>query len=162
MCIRDSFFYREAFDLVVAGSFQFLEQVVDVEASPGIGSGILLLSVAQYVRVPVGQPLWFGNLFFEQDCINLLQTFVPVSYTHLLRSVSDKAAPLCWGCSLSEAGFRAWLYSFGAVRILSLIHISVVKFTYADIFVHGQCLHRLCKHELEVAAYIENCNKKST
>ena len=51
------FFYREAFDLVVAGSFQFLQQVVDVEASPGIGSGILFLSVAQYVRFPVGQPL---------------------------------------------------------------------------------------------------------
>ena len=41
----------------VARGSQGLQQVVDVEASPGVGGGILFLSVAQHVRFPVGQPL---------------------------------------------------------------------------------------------------------
>ena len=39
--------------------------------------------------------------------------------------------------------------------------LSIIERT-ARVIYNRQCLHGLCRHELEVAAYKENCNKKST
>ena len=76
-----------------------------------------------------------------------------VSQTALLRFFKDGTHFLC------NVEFDAF---FWKCIVSDVISKPVVKFTYADILVHRQCLHGLCKHELEVAAYKENCNKKST
>ena len=94
-----------------------------------------------------------GFITREVFCSVESHVFKEVSQTALLRLFKDGTHFLC------NVKFDAF---FWECVVSDVISKPVVKFTYADIFVHGQCLHRLCKHELEVAAYIENCNKKST
>ena len=73
-----------------------------------------------------------------------------VSQTTLLRFFKDGTYFLC------DVEF----YSFFRKCIVSnVIGKPVVQFTDADIFVHRQFLHGLCKYELEIAAYKKDCNK---
>ena len=50
--------------------------IVDSLACPCVDGGILLLAVGQFLCLPVGQTLVFGNPVVEDYAVNLLQAVV--------------------------------------------------------------------------------------
>ena len=90
--------------------------------------------------------------FITREVFGSIESHVlqEVSQTTLLRFFKDGTYFLC------DVEF----YSFFRKCIVSnVIGKPVVQFTDADIFVHRQFLHGLCKYELEIAAYKKDCNK---
>lgn len=70
------FFFLDYLQFVVVGSHQLHYLVVELYARPGVDSGILLLLVGEYIRLPVGEALSFADFLAEEVGVEFLQAFI--------------------------------------------------------------------------------------